>query len=212
MNNSFTGMEGLNTIITKVIKDLGIERGLKEITFANFWGQIAGPRFVNNSKIVSVSKKYDYDVVFVAVKSASLAQDLFMFKNDILRKMYPIAKSLDFNVKDVVFSPKLWKENINESHVNNETEVEFYLKEPDDEDLKSIEVPETIINSVTESIKTQKFSSDELKDRMTATITKDIKVQIWKKTKGYPFCDNCGIPVNYKSTSGKTLCPSCKYI
>lgn len=207
-NNSF---ESLNNILDKVVKNLGIDRGLKQITLINFWPQIVGHRFEKTSKAVSVTRKHDCDVMVVAVSSSSVSQELVMFKNDIIKKMYPLSKALGFDIKDVIFSPKLWSQLHEEHFSPDESYSELYKKNPDEKDLEGIEVPESIAESVIKSVESQSFSSDELKRRMEKMILRDLKVQIWKKNNGYPFCAKCGIPVSYRNSAQETLCPACKY-
>jgi len=190
---------------------MGIEEGLKQITLLNFWPQIVGPRFEKISKAISVQKRGDGHVLMVAVLSSSVSQELYMFKGDILRKLEHISKSLDFDIKDIIFSVKLWEEFHYTKKETKKPVTEVYKKLPSEKELEEIEVPESIVKSISDSIKGQAFESNELRERVYNTILNNIKLQIWKKNKGYPFCAKCGIPVNYRNLEGETLCPSCEY-
>jgi len=205
--------KSLNSILNKVLKDIGVERGLREIAFMNMWSEIVGPRFKDNSKVVSIKRKSDHDVLLVAVSSSVVSQELFLYKKDILRKLSHIALTLEFNIKDLIFSTKLWAEKQESSFINNkQDDVHFFKVNPTNKELEEISVPETIIDSIKSSINTQNFSSPELKGRMLNTIIKDIKTQIWRKNKGFPSCVGCGIPINYYNPNKEKLCPSCEYI
>lgn len=211
--NNKDSFESLNAITGRVAVELGIERGLREIAFINLWPNIIGSRFSDKSKAVSVINKNSHDVLLVAVSSSVVSQELFLFKKDILRRIAKVAKSLNFNVRDLIFSHKIWEEEKYKPALTqkNEKTAHYFVKNPSDEEIKNISVPENIINLIKESIQYQKFSSDDMKDRMLHTIIKDIKIQIWRKNNGFPYCKKCGIPVNYYNPDQETLCPSCKY-
>jgi len=201
----------INSVLDEVAKALGIERGIKEITLINFWTEVAGERFINNSKALSVIKKGGYDSLFVAVSSSSVSQELFFHKRNILTKLSPIAFSLGFRIKDIIINTKMWDE-INKQNDNKEEEItHFFVKNPKIEDLKDIKVPESIIDSIKESIEAQDFSIPELKDRILNTVIIDIKTQIWRKNNGFPSCSKCGVPINYYSQGKEDICPICKF-
>lgn len=207
-------IEGIKAITDRLAKQLGIERGLKEITLVSLWPDIVGPRFKDKSKAVSVMKKSGYDTILVAVSSSIISQELFMFKKDIVAKISKTARSLGFNVTDIFFSVKLWEEVKNKQIKPDKQEesAHYFVKTPTDEEIKHVIVPEDVVNLIKESIQDQKFSTIEMKERMLSTIIKDIKIQIWRKNNGFPCCKNCGIPVNYYNPDQETLCPSCKYL
>ena len=206
-------LESIGSLIDKMSKNLGIERGLREITFVNLWPELIGGKFSNETNPIGIIKKNGYDVLLLSVSSSSVSQEMFLYKNEILKKISNIALSLEFNIKDIIFSTKLWKKNKNKISLDsNEENTTFFLKKISDSDLKNIVVPENIINFVKESISTQNFSSNELKDRMLKMIINDIKLQIWKKNNGYPSCSQCGVALDYYTYNKKNLCPSCKII
>jgi hypothetical protein len=205
--------ETLGSLINKMSKKLGIDRGLREITFVNLWPDLIGSRFEKDTKAVSIIKKQGYDVLLLAVSSSSVSQELFLYKNDILKKISSIALSLEFNIKDIIFNAKIWDQyNIKRKFSLKEENTRYFLKkELSDLELKNITVPENIVNFIKESILTQNFSSDELKDRMLGMIIKDIKTQIWKKNNGFPCCSKCGVPLDYYDDNNPNLCPACKF-
>jgi len=210
-NDSF---EKISFISDRVAEELGVERGLKEITLINLWPDIVGPRFKDKSKAVSVLKKSGYDSILVAVSSSIISQELYMFKKDILRKLSPMSKPMGFNVTDLTFSAKLWDE-VKEKNIlpeKQENLAHYFVKTPSDDEIKYINVPENIINLIKESIQTQNFTTNEQKDRLLGVIIKDLKIQIWRKNNGFPCCKKCEIPVNYYNPELEILCPSCKYL
>ncbi|MDD3013806.1 MAG: DUF721 domain-containing protein [Candidatus Gastranaerophilales bacterium] len=205
--------ESLSSVLDKVIKKLGIDRGLKEITLINLWSEAVPYKFRNNSKAVSVVNKGTYDALLVAVSSSAVSQELFLQKKEILKNLSIISLSLEFKIKDLILSTKLWQEVQEIPVLKQKQEVtHIFIKNPTEADLYNISVPEKIVDFIKESIKTQNYNSDELKNNMLDMIIKDIKTQIWRKNNGFPVCPQCGIPINYYNENKKILCPSCKYI
>ena len=204
------GLSNINSVLNGVIRKLGVDRGLRESTLKNMWPEVVGDKFKKSSKLVSVIKKGNYDVLLVAVYTASVSQELMLFKSSLLKKISPIAHSLEFFPKDIIFNTKMWMEFYEETDKIEES-VHILIKKPIDSELKDIQVPENLINQIKESISSQNFSTPEMKDRMMNTILKDIKTQIWRKNNGFPICENCGIPLNIYKKDETPLCPSCKY-
>lgn len=202
--------ENINPILERVAKKLGFDRKLKEFTLLSFWPEIVGNKFRHNTKAISVIRKYDHEALVIAVASSIVSQELIFFKNDILKKISGMAISREFNIKDLIFNNKLWQDIKNEKISSKKEDPAIYFnKKPANEELEKTHVPEDIINSIKESINNQKFSSAELKDKIFNTIINDIKIQIWRKEKGFPCCEKCGIPVNRYIPDEKILCRSC---
>lgn len=207
----YTGFESLGDIMGGVTKKLGIERGLKEITLLKIWPKLVGKRFENSSRAISIINKGKIDILFVAVKSSVVSQELYMFKFDILKKIKLSADSLGFNITDINFSTKFWETEVKAEEEKNEEYMNFYTIEPTDEEMQEIEVPQNIIDLAKKSISYQNFSDEKLKNRMLNTVINDIKTQIWRKNKGFPCCEGCGIPLTHVRETEKPLCPACKY-
>ena len=213
MKNSEKGLESLKTVIDDLSKKLGMEKALKEKAFIDLWPQIVGARFENNSKAYTIIHKNKQNILVVATSSSVVSQELSMFKSEIIKKIYKYANNFDLKINDIIFNTKIWGELDKKETVKENTSAQKYTKYPTDEELEQIEIPENILTSLKESLKEQDFSSEMLKNRMFNLMTKDIKVQIWKKTNGFPFCSKCGVPVNYVNfEETEILCPACKYL
>ncbi len=210
-NNYF---KKIDNVLDSVMKDLKLDKGLKQQDFAKLWPKIVGIKFQNSSKVVSIHTKQNIDILTVAVSSHTVAQELSFFKEDIIKKINKVAKDFDYNIKEIIFNSKLWEELKNESKEKKEEKSSnFYKIEKifSEEELKKIEISQEIIESVKNSLKEQKFSSEEMKEKFLNTIIKDLKIQEWRKKNGFPVCSKCGIAINYYSPEIENFCPICKY-
>ena len=214
MNKNQNSFNNLNSVLNTVMVDLGLDKGIKQQEFAKLWSKIVGPKFQNSSKVVYLQSRQGEDILTVAVSSPAVAQELSFFKEDIIKKIKIVAKDFNYNIKDILFNPKVWEELKKESKQKVEEENKnFYKIEKNfsEEELNRVELPEEVVESIKESLKEQKFSSEEMKEKMFNTIIKDLKTQQWRKNNGFPVCLNCGIAINYYSPESENLCPACKY-
>lgn len=196
--------ENINSVINGLAKNLGLEKGLKISSIANLWGKIVGPRFENTSRIFSIYENNGIDVVVVAVNSSTVAQELTFYKKDILKKIHKIGVNFGFDIKEITFSTKYWKKE----DKNNQEQIK---KQPTEEDLENVKLPESILKSIKLSMEEKSFFNDELKQRYLNTVIKDLKTRLWMKNNKYPACKNCGITLKNNSFENKSLCPSCIY-
>jgi len=207
------GLENVNVVIGKVVKKLGIEKGIREATLINLWKDFIDEKYVNSSKAISIVHKLNGDVLLVAVSSSIVSQEMFLKKSIILKKMAPVAHSLELNIVEILFSTKLWDEVLKNFYSESKKEgvTDFFIKNPSDNELRDIVLPENIISFIRNNISKQQFSSSEFKDRLMNTIIRDLKIQIWRKNNGFPFCEKCGIPINYITRGKNNLCPACRH-
>ena len=214
MNNNQNSFNLLDSVLNTVMVDLGLDKGLKQQEFAKLWSKIVGPKFQNSSKVVYLQSRQGEDILTVAVSSPAVSQELSFFKEDIIKKIKVVAKDFNYNIKDIFFDSKLWEELEEDiKQKKGEENKNFYKIEKNfsEEDLKKIQLPESVVESIKDSLKDQKFSSEEMKEKMFNIIIKDLKTQQWRKNNGFPVCSKCGIAINYYSPECENLCPACKY-
>jgi len=214
LNNNQNSFNNLDSVLNTVMVALGLDKGLKQQEFAKLWSKIVGPKFQNSSKVVYLQSRQGEDILTVAVSSPAVAQELSFFKEDIIKKIKVVAKDFNYNIKDILFNAKVWEELKKETKQKVEEENKnFYKieKKFSEEDLNKIEIPESVVESIKDSLKEQKFSSEEMKEKMFNIIIKDLKTQEWRKNNGFPVCSKCGIAINYYSPESENLCPACKY-
>jgi len=214
MNKKNNNFNNLDSVLNTVMVNLGLDKGLKQQEFAKLWSKIVGPKFQNSSKVVYLQSRQGEDILTVAVSSPAVSQELSFFKEDIIKKIKVVAKDFNYNIKDIFFDSKLWEELKEDIKQKKEEENKnFYKIEKNfsEEDLKKIQLPESVVESIKDSLKDQKFSSEEMKEKMFNIIIKDLKTQQWRKNNGFPVCSKCGIAINYYSPECENLCPACKY-
>ena len=109
MNKKNNDFNNLSSVLNTVMVDLGLDKGLKQQEFAKLWPKIVGPKFQNSSKVVYLQSRQGEDILTVAVSSPAVAQELSFFKEDIIKKIKIVAKDFNYNIKDILFNAKVWK-------------------------------------------------------------------------------------------------------
>jgi len=215
-NRSDNNFNNLNNVLNSVMKNLGLDKGLKQQDFAKLWPKIVGPKFQNSSKAVYIQTNMGADTLIVAVSSPAVAQELTFHKADIIKKINIVAKDFNYNIKEIFFNAKIWEETKTEKKQKQKNEEEkktFYKIEKNfsEEELNNIKIPEETVQNLKKSLDEQHFYSKELKENLFKTIIKDLKTQEWRKNNGFPVCCECGITITSYYEEGENLCPVCKY-
>lgn len=207
--------DNLDSVLNSVMVNLGLDKGLKQQEFAKLWPKIVGPKFQNSSKVVYIQTRLGVDILIVAVSSSAVAQELSFFKADIIKKIKIVAKDFNYNIKEIIFNPKLWEEikKENKTNLKQENEQKFYKIEKSfsEEELNNIKLSQEVVEEIKNSLDEQNFYSEELKEKLFKTIIKDLKTQEWRKNNGFPVCGKCGITITSYYEEGENFCPVCKF-
>lgn len=81
-------------------------QALDKCMLFEFWKNIAGKKFEK----VSIPYEIKGGVLFVSVASSTVAQELGFFKADLIKNAMPYVKGLKFNLVDIRFNYKNWRE------------------------------------------------------------------------------------------------------
>lgn len=201
--------DSMKNILSSLTKKIGLDKKMKETIFFGSWVEIVGFRFKKNTKALMIRNKSGANTLVVAVKSSAVAQDLFLFKKDLLEKAKFYSNPLGIKIDDIYFDAKLWESE--KKREKEELKKEKKWREPSFEEIERIQIPQTLLEEIEESLYLANFADNSLKERMKKTMIDDIKSQIWKRENNYPTCQKCGITLNQFDVETSNLCPSCKY-
>ncbi len=166
-------------ILDSVLKGSSLQSGLKKTTLRQFWGKIVGKKFEKVSKPESIQK----NLLIVACANSFVTSELTMFKLDILKKLSPYTKSLNIDIKDIVFSHKIWKDETETENSTNAETQEHFFTDPDSIDYESIELDENELDSIKNCVSRNTFATEEQRKRMYDAIVKDLKYQKYTNEK-----------------------------
>lgn len=146
---------------------------LKCSTIFSFWGDIVGKKFEKFTKPDGIKA----GKLKVLCKNPAFAQELTMFKSQLLKKIQTYANPLGIEVNDIIFSYKDWANAVEKFQ---EIEDEF-LPFLTDEELNSQEISENDIKTIFESIEKLDFMPPKTKEKYFSDIVKNLKYQKYKK-------------------------------
>ena len=121
----------------------------------------------------------------VSVVNSVVVQEMSLYKADILKKMEPYAKGLNFTINDIRFDYKNWLSIKNE--FNKESSKAFDIDAPEyytDKDFEKICIDndeELELQKVRENLLKNESLPAETKERIYNNILKSIKAQKLRK-------------------------------
>ncbi len=77
-------MTSVNQVLNKVVGKLGLDRRLKEHALMSLWPSVAGEMFATCSRPLFLDHEGN---IVIAVKDASVGQELSLLKVDLAKKM-----------------------------------------------------------------------------------------------------------------------------
>ena len=103
----YTDFKGIDSLISDLIKnDDMLKKAMKRSTLFKFWKKVVGKPFDEKSKPYGMIGAH---TIVIACESAVVVQELTLRKKQIIKKYAPYVKSLNIELKDMVFDPKKWE-------------------------------------------------------------------------------------------------------
>jgi hypothetical protein len=105
----YTDFEGLDDLLSEMLENNALlKKAMKRSNLYSFWKKIVGHPFDIKSKPYGM---LGATTMIVACESAVVVQELTLRKSQILKKLTPYVKSLNINLKDIMFDVKRWISN-----------------------------------------------------------------------------------------------------
>jgi len=203
--------EKIDTIISKLLNRPELTHNLKEISLKNLWNEIIDKKFIDCTQLLSiVNKNNNESIALIGASSSVTVQELFLHKQKLLLKLNNAGRNLGFNITDVIINTKYYtQQKVDKKDIEISKIRYFWDKKPTANELENIHIPENIELLFNKAI--SEFTDFIDKNKMLELIKTDIKIQIWKKNKGFPCCSKCSIPVDFYIENEPILCPACQY-
>lgn len=171
-------MESFGSALDDFKLKYNFETNMKKNTFFKMWGNVVGKKFKEVSKPISINSK---NILLIACKHSMVTNELFMLKEDILKKMQPFLKSLDIQVDDIVFNHKIWQD---EKNISSQDVVSVPIaksRKLTDDELQTVILDKETIDNIKKNLVTSDFVSSEQQTKMFNAIIKNLKVQKFKE-------------------------------
>jgi Dna[CI] antecedent, DciA len=96
-------ISSIDSVLSKLVTTLGLDKRLKEHALLNLWPMMIGPVFSDKSRPLFIDHESN---LVIAVKDASVAQELSLMKSEIIKKMRVAAHSLGLKINGMRFDLK----------------------------------------------------------------------------------------------------------
>lgn len=208
MERHHSKLKKLDQLLPYTAKELGIDFRMKEMMVMNFWPEIAKGEIGKDSRPQSIVRSKKGVTLYVGAKSAMVAQEISLIKMILLDKINTLAVKIGITINEIVVSTKYWQD-LSSVPLNKPLETEDLQKI---EELKKEEINNIILTKQQEDsievILSDLNLENDLKEKLRNIMYNDIKLQIYKKEKGYPVCRKCGSVLNNKN---QVICPACSF-
>lgn len=176
----------ISGVLPRVLRDLGLDKRLKEHTFLNLWPHIVGEPFGSRARPLFIDSERN---LVVAVQDASVGQEMGFHKTALLAKLKQAAIGVGIDFRGMRFDMKRFWEGKNEAFADEGTKA---LPIPSKDDLQKIQLSEAELGTIAGLGIELSGGSEELVRRMRQLFELELRVRHYREANGYPHCGNCG--------------------
>lgn len=176
----------ISGVLPRVLRDLGLDKRLKEHTFLSLWPHIVGEPFGSRARPLFIDNERN---LVVAVQDASVGQEMGFHKAVLLAKLKQAAIGVGIDFRGMRFDMKRFWEGKNEEFASLS---EKSLPIPTKEDLQNIQLSEAEFANIAGLGSELDGQSEELVARMRQLFELELRVRHFREANGYPHCSNCG--------------------
>ena len=207
--HSSRSLSTISNVLNKLVGTLGLDKRLKEHTLMSLWPTLIGDTFAQKSRPLFIDSELN---LVIAVKDASVAQELSLLKTEIVKKLRIAANTMNLTINGMRFDLK---------HFHNSTQVAFeeavlanlrpLVKEPTTQELESISISEPDLKELAilkANLSAQTELSSGLHDRVLFLFERELKLRNWRAIQGFPQCPKCSSHTQ-KLFGSENLCADC---
>lgn len=203
-------LTSIDSVLTRVVSTMGLEKRLKEHTLCNLWPTLIGDQFAQKSRPLFIDHEGS---LVIAVKDASVGQELSLLKPEILKKVRVAAHSLGLTVSGMRFDLKHFHggtQPLNESAYLTDR-LCGPMPEPSRDQLIAINLSETDLSQLAElKAKLPLENASNLNERICSLFEQELKLRHWRHKQGFPVCPSCSCST--QSLHGPdALCRDCYF-
>jgi hypothetical protein len=206
----------VNTVLTRVMSKLGLDKRLREHTFLQLWPTFVSGVIGDRSRAIFIDAERN---LVVSVADAATGQELSMCKPRVLAKLAPAARSLGIEIKGIRLDLKHY--HATSTLVQHPLASDEKLPTPTEEELEAIELTsleQQEISKLSEELM-QQNADKATRERMVRLYEREFRVRTWRFAHNYPICQQCGNPVwklhklatPHTDAKHAMVCISCMY-
>ncbi|MBX9693233.1 MAG: DUF721 domain-containing protein [Cyanobacteria bacterium] len=190
------GLSKLDKILPRVLRQSGLERRLREHALFSLWPSVAGEVLAKRSRPLYVDLQSN---IVITVSDSAVAQEITLARMQFLQKLAPLSRAAGVEIRGL-------RVDLKHYHHKDEPQPEeehVTLPDPDEEELRSIELgPEQTLmlqqlqQDLLEQGKEADARQDSINKRVLMTYEIQLRLGVWRKSRGFPVCQACGFAVS----------------
>lgn len=206
----------INSVLNKVVSNLGLDRRLREHTFMSLW-----PTFVN-SAIAERSRPLFIDAdrnLVITVANAAVGQELSMLKGRLSGKITAAARALSIEVRGLRLDLKHYHQRSTMAEIPEAPA----LPKPSEADLAAVQLGASEIwqiSALAEDLSVDGSCDEPTRQRILRLFERELRLRRWRQSHSFPVCPQCDNPVERLHDPGLTtggrrqgeaVCITCLY-
>jgi predicted nucleic acid-binding Zn ribbon protein len=197
----------VSDVLSKLVNKLGLEKRLKENALLGLWPTVVGDQIAQRSRTLFI----DFDGnIAVAVKDASVAQELVLQKMVILEKLRVFARALGVEVKGIKF-------NLKQYYSQQDTAPPLVVRtqrpRASEQELAAFTIESAELQELSDlrvRLERDGGASAEGISKIVRIYERELRLKKWRQISGLPSCHDCGEPS--ESLHGPTaICRDCYF-
>jgi hypothetical protein len=213
-------------LLPKVLRKLGMDNRLKEHTFMSLWPHVVGEPFGRLARPLFIDSQKN---LVVAVRDASVGQEISFVKGKLLVKLRHAAVGLGLEISGMRFDLKHFHDKPLEEYA--EFHLPVALPEPAEETLRNwplcsedqrelanmaarLEVNSQIpalgatVQAEDKAQAQEAEHAARLNRRIYLLFEKELRLKRWREAQGFPRCSQCG-EVSSRLYGREAICSLC---
>jgi Dna[CI] antecedent, DciA len=181
----------VNSVLNKVLANLGLDRRLREHTFMTLWPTFVAGALAERSRPLFIDSSAN---LVISVADAATGQELSMLKGKLLSKVTATARSLNIDVRGL----RLDLKHYHGVSTMPQIEQEPAPPKPTQEELNTLTLTPgdmTAIEDLCRQLNADANVDEALRRRMVGLYESELRIRRWRFLKGFPVCPGCGNPV-----------------
>jgi hypothetical protein len=181
----------VNSVLNKVLSNLGLDRRLREHTFMSLWPTFVSSAVAERSRPLFIDAERN---LVISVKDAATGQELSMAKGKLLPRVASAARSLQIEVRGLRLDLKHYHAVSTMPYI----EEEKPLPKPSEADLQSIDLKAgdlAAVDDLRRQLASDAAVQSETCEKIVALYERELRLGRWRFLNNYPVCPQCSNPV-----------------
>ncbi len=199
-------MDLVDKVLPEVMLRLGLEKRLREHALMQVWESVVPKGLAERSRPLFIDHQHN---LVVAVRDASVAQELSLMKSKLIGSLASTARSLGLELRGL----RLDMKNFHRAKEPEEAAPETPLPQASEKELRELELSDhdkQLIGELSKKLAEDPDNNGEFNQKAIHAFESQLKLIEWRRRHDYPCCQRCSNPVlRLHDVGSSKLCFNC---